>query len=194
VTGIDQFPADADQGLEKFVQCDLDQSDFPLDAGSFDYILLLDIVEHLRSPERFLDSLRASRAGDREVKVIMSTGNIGFLITRMALLVGWFNYGPRGILDLTHTRLFTFKTARALLEQSGYRIEEVRGVPAPFPLALGDGALAKMCLAVNRALIRVSKSLFSYQIFIVCSPLPSVQWLLARAYASRTERIAKIAR
>jgi glycosyltransferase involved in cell wall biosynthesis len=192
VTGIDQFPADADQGLERFVQCDLDQSDFPLDAGSFDYILLLDIIEHLRSPERFLDSLRASRVGDREVKVIMSTGNIGFLITRMALLFGWFNYGPRGILDLTHTRLFTFKTARALLEQSGYRIEEVRGVPAPFPLALGDGVLARMCLAVNRALIHVSKSLFSYQIYMVCTPLPSVQWLLARAYASRRERIAKI--
>ena len=43
-------------------------------------------------------------------------------------------------------------------------------------------------------LIRISKSLFSYQIFIVCSPLPSVQWLLSRAYASRNERIAKIAR
>ena len=191
VTGIDQFPPSSDAGLERFVRCDLNNSDFPLDAGSFDYILLLDIVEHLRSPERFLDSLRESRASEGEVKVILSTGNIAFFITRLALLFGWFNYGPRGILDLTHTRLFTFGSARALFEQSGYRISEVRGVPAPFPLAFGDGMLARMALAINKALIVVSKSLFSYQIFMVCTPLPTLEWLLERAYASRKEKVER---
>jgi hypothetical protein len=186
VTGIDQFPG---SDLERFVQCDLDQANFPLDAGTFDYILLLDIIEHLRSPERFLDSLRQSRVAGNQVKVIMSTGNVAFIVTRLGLLFGWFNYGPRGILDLTHTRLFTFKTARALLEQSGYQIEEVRGVPAPWPLAFGDGLLARIALAVNKALIRISKPVFSYQIFIVCTPLPSLAWLLARAYASRKEKV-----
>jgi glycosyltransferase involved in cell wall biosynthesis len=188
VTGIDQFPPAPDTGLERFVHCDLNDSNFPLDAGSFDHILLLDIVEHLRAPERFLDSLRESRKGDVAVKVILSTGNIAFIVTRLALLVGWFNYGPRGILDLTHTRLFTFKTARALLEQSGYRVLEVRGVPAPFPLALGDGWLARVALAVNKGLIKISKSLFSYQIFIVCTPLPTLEWLLSQAYEGRRVR------
>ncbi len=191
VTGIDQFPPATDAGLDRFVRCDLNDSDFPLDAGSFDYILLLDIVEHLRSPERFLDSLRESRASEGEVKVILSTGNIAFFITRLALLFGWFNYGPRGILDLTHTRLFTFRTAKALLEQSGYRISEVKGVPAPFPLAFGEGVLARMAIAINKALILISKSLFSYQIFIVCTPLPTLEWLLERAYASRKEKVER---
>ena len=191
VTGVDQFPPAAEAGQERFVRHDLNDSDFPLDAGAFDYILLLDIVEHLRSPERFLDSLRQSRASEGEVKVILSTGNIAFFITRLALLFGWFNYGPRGILDLTHTRLFTFRTAKALLEQSGYRIVEVKGVPAPFPLALGDGVLARMALAINKALILISKSLFSYQIFIVCTPLPTLEYLLDRAYASRKEKVER---
>src|SRR5439155_18675001 len=119
-----------------------------------DYILLLDIIEHLRSPERFLDSLRYSKAGDGNVKLIVSTGNIGFFLTRLALVFGWFNYGPRGILDLTHTRLFTFATMRNLLEQSGYQIEEVRGVRAPFPLAFGEGMLANIALAINKVLIK----------------------------------------
>lgn len=185
VTGIDQFPPATDTGLDHFVRCDLNDSNFPLDAGTFDHILLLDIVEHLRAPERFLDSLRESRKGDREVKVILSTGNIAFIVTRLALLLGWFNYGPRGILDLTHTRLFTFKTARALLEQSGYRVLEEKGVPAPFPLALGDGWLARAALVVNKMLIKISKSLFSYQIFIVCTPLPTLEWLLSQAYEGR---------
>jgi glycosyltransferase involved in cell wall biosynthesis len=191
VTGIDQFPPAPDTGLERFVQCDLNESDPPLDTGAFDYILLLDIVEHLRAPERFLDSIRQSRRGNGAVQVILSTGNIGFIVTRLALLLGWFNYGPRGILDLTHTRLFTFRTARALLEQSGYRVTEVRGVPAPYPLALGDGWLARFALAVNKFLIRISKSLFSYQIFMVCTPLPTLEWLLSQAYESRKAKVAR---
>ena len=190
VTGIDQFPPAPDTGLERFVHCDLNDSDFPLDAGAFDHILLLDIVEHLRAPERFLDSLRESRKGDVPVKVILSTGNIGFFVTRLALLMGWFNYGPRGILDLTHTRLFTFKTAKALLEQSGYQVLEVKGVPAPFPFAFGDGWLARAALAANKLLLHVSKSLFSYQIFIVCTPLPTLEWLLSQAYEGRRVRVA----
>lgn len=190
ITGVDLFPlAAADPGLERFIQCDLDRAGFPLDAGSFDYILLLDVIEHLRSPERFLDSLRASRIQDAPVKLIVSTGNVGFFVIRLGLLFGWFNHGPRGILDLTHTRLFTFATIRNLFEQSGYRIEEVRGVPAPFPLAFGEGRLAKLALAINKGLIRISKSLFSYQIFMVCTPLPTLSWLLARAYATRMEKV-----
>jgi 2-polyprenyl-3-methyl-5-hydroxy-6-metoxy-1,4-benzoquinol methylase len=194
LTGVDMFPLAVDPGLESFVQCDLDHSEFPLDAGAFDYILLLDIVEHLRSPERFLDSLRHSRVSDGAVKVIISTGNIGFIVTRLALLFGWFNYGSRGILDLTHTRLFTFATARRLFEQSGYHVEEVRGVPAPFPLVLGHGRLGRLALALNRAFIRISKSLFSYQIFMVCTPLPSLGWLLARARATSKEKLASASR
>jgi glycosyltransferase involved in cell wall biosynthesis len=189
VTGVDQFPLKEDSGLERFVQADLDRSDFPLDAGAFDYVLLLDVIEHLRSPERFLDSLRGSRRSQANVKIIVSTGNVAFLGTRLALLFGWFNYGLRGILDLTHTRLFTFRTARNLFEQAGYQIDEVRGVPAPFPLAFGDGAFARMALTINKVLIRISKSLFSYQVFMVCSPLPSLEWLLTRAQTTGKEKI-----
>ena len=189
ITGVDLFPLAEDPGLERFIQCDLDRSGFPLDAGNFDYILLLDVIEHLRSPERFLDSLRASRIKEAPVKLIVSTANVGFFVIRVGLLFGWFNHGPRGILDLTHTRLYTFATVRKLFEQSGYRIEEVRGVPAPFPLAFGDGRLARLALAINKGLIRISKTLFSYQIFMVCTPLPTLPWLLARAYATRMEKV-----
>jgi hypothetical protein len=181
VTGIDQYPPFADSGLKEFVQGDLDNCGFPLDAGAFQYILLLDVIEHLRSPEAFADALRASRRQSEDTRVIVSTGNVAFLVTRLMLLLGFFNYGSRGILDLTHTRLFTFATVRNLFEQSGYRIEEVRGVPAPFPVALGNTALARFLVRVNHALIRISRSLFAYQIFMVVRPLPSLEWLLQQA-------------
>lgn len=189
VTGIDQFPEGRNANLDEFIQCDLDRGDFPIDAGRFDYVLLLDIVEHLRSPERLLDSLRQARRTGNELTVIFSTGNIAFLVTRLGLSAGWFNYGVRGILDLTHARLFTFRTARSLFEQSGYTVEEVRGVPAPVPLALGDNFLSRLLLAVNRGLIKLSKSLFAYQIFMVCKPTPSLPWLLEKAHEASREKV-----
>jgi methyltransferase family protein len=180
---------DRDSNLDEFVQCDLDRGEFPVDAGRFDYVLLLDIVEHLRSPERLLDTLRQARRTGNDLTVIFSTGNVAFLVTRLGLSAGWFNYGVRGILDLTHTRLFTFRTARNLFEQSGYTVEEVRGVPAPFPLALGENMLSRLLLALNRLLIRLSKSLFAYQIFMVCKPTPSLEWLLQNAHEASREKV-----
>lgn len=189
VTGIDQFPADGDANLDEFIRCDLDQGEFPVDAGRFDYVLLLDIVEHLRSPERLLDTLRQARRTGTDLTVIFSTGNIAFLVTRLGLSLGWFNYGVRGILDLTHARLFTFRTARNLFEQSGYVVEEIRGVPAPFPLALGDNMLGRLFLLLNKLFIKVSKSLFAYQIFMVCKPTPSLAWLLEKAHEASREKV-----
>ena len=65
---------------------------------------------------------------------------------------------------MTHTRLFTFTSLRRLLEQSGFRIAEIRGVPGPFPLAMGGSRLSRMLVRMNNALIAVSRGLFSYQI------------------------------
>ena len=189
VIGIDQFPANHDANLDEFIQCDLDRGEFPVDAGRFDYVLLLDIVEHLRSPERLLDTLREARRTGNDLTVIFSTGNIAFLVTRLGLALGRFNYGIRGILDLTHARLFTFRTARNLFEQSGYLVEEVRGVPAPFPLALGNNVVARFLLLINRLLINLSKSLFAYQIFMVCKPTPSLSWLLEKAHQASQEKV-----
>jgi glycosyltransferase involved in cell wall biosynthesis len=167
VTGIDASPADLHDG-------------FPIAAGAFDYVLLLDVIEHARSPEAVVDALRTA-AGAHAPTVIVSTANVAFFIPRLMLLLGYFHYGARGILDVTHTRLFTFRTLQDLFEQAGYRIEEVRGVPAPFPLAFGDRPLARALMVVNRWLIRLSRSLFSYQIFLVVRPAPSLGSLLDSA-------------
>jgi glycosyltransferase involved in cell wall biosynthesis len=184
VTGVDQFRPPADSGISNFIQADLNSGEAPVDAGAFDYVLLLDVVEHLRSPEVFVEALRNSRRQNRDVRVIVSTGNVAFIITRFMLFLGYFHYGARGILDLTHTRLFTFATVRDLFEQANYRVEEMRGIPAPIPLALGDTALARLLVGVNRFLIKISRSLFSYQIFLVARPLPSLDALLEGAIST----------
>jgi hypothetical protein len=119
---------------------------------------------------------------------VVTTGNVAFFIVRLQALLGRFNYGKRGILDLTHTRLYTFKTLRHLFEQCGFRVTRVEGIPAPLPLALGANALARMAMRANELLIAVLPGVFSYQIFMVVTPTPTVDALLDNSIDEGTKR------
>jgi glycosyltransferase involved in cell wall biosynthesis len=193
-TGVDDEPVDEAFRLDAFQIHDLNQRPFPLDLQAFDYAVMLDVIEHLHSPENFVDDFVRAASRNPNLKLIASTGNVAFIIVRLMLLLGQFNYGKRGILDLTHTRLFTFATFRRLFEQSGFDVLEMRGVPAPFPLALGDGIVGRWLLELNKALISVSRSLFAYQIFAVVQPKPALESLLDHAQRESGRRSAALAR
>ena len=187
VAVVDQFaPAGTTPSGVRVFQQDLDR-ELTFEIGEYQYLLLLDVIEHLKDPELFLDRLRTQF--DYTTKtLVLSTPNIAFVVQRVMLLLGQFNYGKVGILDRTHTRLFTFRSLRHLLDDSGFRIKELRGVPAPFPKVLGDGILGRAAVAINQLLIRISKSLFSYQIFVVAETTPHVDFILkdSKARSQRT--------
>ncbi len=191
VTGVDAFPP---QGvvLDEFFRHDLNDGLRGIPVGQYDYVLLLDVIEHLRSPEAFLDELYMSLSCNPAAEVILSTANIGFIVPRLMLLLGHFNYGKRGILDLTHTRLFTFASFRRVLEQAGFEIREVRAVPAPFPKALGSNPLSRLLLAVNGWLSRLWRGLFGYQIFVRAKPRPTVEYLLGAAREESAKKLSEI--
>lgn len=179
VTGVDQFPPARPQAFEEFVLWN-ESGPFPdVALWQYDYVLLLDLIEHLKNPEVFLDRLReAARTLEHRPKFVVTSGNVVFAIVRLQALLGNFNYGKRGILDLTHTRLYTFTSLQRLFEQCGFNVEQVEGIPAPFPKALGFNAVSRALLRLNQLLIRLSRGLFAYQIFLVATPGPSVDALL----------------
>ena len=177
VAVVDQFAVSErlDDNVAIFVQ-DLD--DEPrFSVSGYDYLLLLDVIEHLKSPERFLERLRTQFDYSTRT-LVLTTPNIGFVIQRIMLALGQFNYGKAGILDRTHTRLFTFRSLRRLLLDYGFRIKQVQGVPAPFPKVFGNGVFGRSLLAINQLLIAISRSLFAYQIFVVAETTPSVDFVL----------------
>ena len=180
VDGVDTFPG-VQPGLAAFYLHDLNESLPQLPYDEYDYLLMLDVIEHLARPEAFLEDLRGVLSFNPSAEVIISTANIGFFIQRFMLLFGQFNYGKRGILDLTHTRLFTFGSFRRALDQAGFDVLETVGVPGPFPLALGDNVLSRLLLKTNQILIRLSRGLFSYQMFMRIKPRPSLEFLLKTA-------------
>jgi glycosyltransferase involved in cell wall biosynthesis len=188
VTVVDRCePAERPPGVQFLVQ-DLDQP-LEFDIRPFRYILMLDIIEHLQNPELFLDRLR--RQFDYEPRtIILTTANVAFFVQRIMLLFGQFNYGQAGILDKTHCRLFTFRGVQHLLRDAGFRIRSLRGIPGPFPKALGDGLFSRFLVSVNSAMIRVSKALFSYQVFVAADCTPDVDFVLSDAL-HRNEARAK---
>ena len=182
VEGADQYPLEPDQvqNLDKFTILNLDNIDIvysAINADRYDYIIMSDIIEHLKYPDLLLEIIKNSSAENQPI-VIITTPNIAFFFIRLQLLLGNFNYGKMGILDLTHTRLFTFYSIRALLEQAGYKIEYDLGIPAPFPKAIGYNIFSKGLLLINKWLIRIWKQIFSYQIMIIAKPLPTLETLL----------------
>jgi SAM-dependent methyltransferase len=184
-----QIRMEARNNSWKCVETDIEQYDFAEDFGKVDCIMLLDIIEHLKAPERLLQLLR-QRFSRYAPQVIITTGNVAFLPLRISLLFNRFNYGKRGILDMDHTRLFTFLSLSRMLKINGYEIIGKHGIPAPFPLALGDGWLARLLLFINSALIFVSKSLFSYQIAVVARPLFTLEHLLEDARKAKGKKVS----
>ena len=191
VDGIDSVVAH-DAGLNEFYLHDLNAGLPRIDYSRYDYIVMLDVIEHLSRPEAFLDELREAISANPKVEVIISTANVAFLVTRLMLLLGQFNYGKRGILDLTHTRLFTFASFLRLVRQSGFDVVEARGVPGPFPLALGDNAFSRFLVSVNQALIGLLRGVFSYQIFLRIRPQPTLRALLRTAREESQRRVVEM--
>jgi glycosyltransferase involved in cell wall biosynthesis len=189
VTGVDKFPLNTGIAVDRFILHDLNSGLPELPYDEYDYILLLDVIEHLASPERFVDLLRIATRKSPGVTLLVSTANIGFLVTRLMLLAGQFNYGKRGILDMGHMRLFFAGSFRRLFEQAGFRVLSFQGVPAPFELALGTNVISRMMRLLNGLLVKLFRNLFSYQFFMVLKPLPSLESLLQDAERQTADHV-----
>ncbi len=193
VIGVDQFPPPHADAFDEFFVADLNSRLLPCPLRDIQVVLLLDIIEHLNAPEDFCDRLRLAAQENLEVKVVISTGNIGFIVTRLMLLLGQFNYSKRGILDLTHTRLFTFGSLRRLLQEAGFVVEKECGIPAPLPLVIRSKFWCRFAMGLQRALIALSRGLFAYQIYMVARPRATLATLLEKAHRHSRERAEALA-
>jgi len=184
VTGLDK--ADPPPGMmSRNIRVRLDEDELPVNLADFDLVLMLDIIEHLSEPEQFLIKLRESyrslcEKGSDPPPVILSTPNVAFVTVRLNLLLGRFPYAERGILDVTHKRLFTRGSLLRALEDCGYEIEKVLPVPVPFDAVMG-GRLGTLLKFVSKFLCFVWPRLFAFQFMVLCRPRPGARQLLLQS-------------
>ena len=175
VWGIDRLAQpEHREALEDYAQMDLDSPcDLRRFAGGRDFgaVLLLDVLEHLRKPEHLLAECRKVLAPDGVV--VVSLPNVANLTVRLSLLAGRFDYAERGILDRTHLRFYTRRTARSLLEAAGFEAIEEHMTVMPLDIilpALESNPFWRAAYRSLAAFTRLMPGLLGYQTILVARP------------------------
>jgi len=122
--------------------------ELPWSGASFDVILCMDILEHLKDPGRALKLLRCYLKPGGQLLVTLP--NVANWWVRFRLLRGRWDYYALGIMDSSHLRFFTLKTARQLLTECGLRIVKMDVTP-------GAGAFAPYHYTIGK-LLRLLKA------------------------------------
>jgi SAM-dependent methyltransferase len=136
----------------------------------FDAVIALDVIEHLEDPEASM--VKMSRIVKNGGLLLASTGNISFFVTRLMLLLGLFNYGKRGILDMTHKRLFTISSFVKLLKTYGFYPLEIRGFGPPIRDLISQKWPFSMMDSILSRLAQICPAIFAYNFLIVARRNP----------------------
>jgi glycosyltransferase involved in cell wall biosynthesis len=182
VTSVDrERPSDA--GRAEAIALDLDDEfDHRLGRGRFDCVVMLDVIEHLRDPEA--SARRVASILKPGGTLYASTGNIAYVVLRASLALGQFNYGKRGILDLTHTRLFTVYSFKKLLANAGFVITEVKGFGPPIRDMVGESTKLRALDTTSGALARVWPRMFAFNFLVVARKADELDEIYERTRAS----------
>ncbi|MEL7655536.1 MAG: class I SAM-dependent methyltransferase [Bacillota bacterium] len=107
---------------DEMIVANLDHSEWQdrLQNRKFDYIILADVLEHLRNPCQTLQQM--VKYLNDEGKVIASIPNIAHNAIIMELLQDRFGYRPLGLLDNTHIHFFTKNSIIDMFAHTGLSI------------------------------------------------------------------------
>jgi 2-polyprenyl-3-methyl-5-hydroxy-6-metoxy-1,4-benzoquinol methylase len=139
-----------------------------------DAMIFGDVLEHTADPIVVLRIARPklSDAG----LIVVSIPNIGHIKVRLRLLLGKFDYEDWGIMDRTHLRFFTLKTAQEMLRQGGFTVvhrEGVHGYPLPEGLNRASRLWARSKRRLRVWLTGLRPTVFAYQFILVAVPTPT---------------------
>ena len=156
----------------------------------FDAVIFSDVLEHLYDPRTVLESYLPYLKP--QGKLLISVPNAVVWTNRLQWLLGRVNYADTGVMDRTHIRFFTFRTARQLVEAAGCRVVRIDFTPHlvcaalpllkrlmagsqatenPNPRALiesrGYRLYMRYAYPIERAFASLWKSMFAFRIIVV---------------------------
>ena len=127
VCGVELDPEAAKEAashLDQVLLGNIEELELSFENGSFDCIMLADILEHLIDPWRVLRSLRPYLAPGGAI--VSSIPNVQYYRVVRSLVAGKWEYRHQGILDRTHLRFFTLRSVKKLFSETGYTLQETR--------------------------------------------------------------------
>ena len=134
---------------------------------SFDVVLFLDVLEHLRDPQAALAGAEAVLApGGR---VLLSVPNVTHGALRLELLSGKFRYRASGLLDRGHLRFFDADGLDAMIRQAGFCSETRLRVVRRLDQTEFDVDLASIPDDL-RTTLESDPDALTYQFFVIARP------------------------
>jgi 2-polyprenyl-3-methyl-5-hydroxy-6-metoxy-1,4-benzoquinol methylase len=101
----------------------IEEQNLPFESVRFDYIILGDVLEHLRNP---LETLKYCEGLlNQGGHIIASIPNLMHISVIESLLNGDFTYTETGLLDKTHIHFFTFNEIVRMFQETELEIEEM---------------------------------------------------------------------
>lgn len=161
--GVESFASAARLAAGKAdrVHClDVESAPIPESPASFDLVLALDVLEHLVDPWRVLSSLRTWLTP--RGRLIVSLPNAQHFSLVLPLLRGRFDYAERGILDRTHLRFFTRRSAEQMLRDAAFAIERTDATSLALRLRSGQ---------LNAVTLGLFKGFLASQYVFLCKPV-----------------------
>lgn len=153
VTGIEfveEYADIAKSVLNEVYVGDIEAMTFDWQPKKFDCFIFGDVLEHLSNPWRVLRNLRPFLSD--EGIVVASIPNVKHWPVMFDLIArdDW-KYNDWGVLDITHLRFFTRKSAQRLFSECGYMVERIEpmfngrrySIPSRFTFGLLDTYFAQ---------------------------------------------------
>jgi SAM-dependent methyltransferase len=175
--GVEMMPEAGKIARTKFDDVeigDINAVSLAFKTNQFDLILALDVLEHVTDPATILRRLREKLRPNG--LVIASIPNVAHYQVAIPLLFrGRWEYRDEGLLDRTHLRFFTEKTALSLFRDCGFSIVGVN-YTKQFPNVLGWIGLSDRSWRwynhkLLRHILRWPKHLFNFQFLIAARKL-----------------------
>ena len=175
LAGIEIDPGAAEKARQHYDQVIVGSIDDPAVWSQLqrrvDVMIFGDVLEHTADPVMVLRTARPKLSDDG--LIVVSIPNIGHFKVRLRLLLGKFEYEDWGIMDRTHLRFFTLKTAQQMLNQAGFTVvhrEGVHGYPLPGGLNRASRLWARSKRRLQATLTGLRPTIFAPQFILVAVP------------------------
>ncbi|MBE7217286.1 MAG: methyltransferase domain-containing protein [Caulobacteraceae bacterium] len=168
--------------VDRLVEADIQAMDAEAFAalGSFDAVVMGDVLEHLADPWAVLRQLHDVLREDGAL--VLSVPNAGHWSVAAELLNGRWPAHDSGLFDRTHLRWFTLDSLRRILADAGFATLRAR----PRQFLLNEAAAAAAIPALADAAVRLGADRAAYE-----TQARTLQWVTSarRAEAPAPERL-----
>jgi 2-polyprenyl-3-methyl-5-hydroxy-6-metoxy-1,4-benzoquinol methylase len=127
VEPVESVASEAASRADRIIVSEIEKAEEQLPAQYFDVVTMNDVLEHLPYPEPALALARHILKPDG--RLILSLPNVRYYVNVKNLIVhGDWHYQDFGILDRTHMKFYTQRSARRTLSENGFSVERIVGI------------------------------------------------------------------